>query len=151
MISLRILEHLEGGADQLLGEVHSGSFHKIQAVLVHDDAHSSLLKHSENRVTIRSTMMPVKQELHSVVAIKEELVIHYFELVQKQHLSRQLSNSGHLILSCLALFLGTNSLLFAEAQNEFDQRKSVRFLHIFCLVTVMRKNIYALEISITKA
>lgn len=45
MIGLRILEHEEGGADQLLGEVHSGSFHKLQAVLVHNDAHSSLLKH----------------------------------------------------------------------------------------------------------
>lgn len=46
MIGLRILEHEEGGADQLLAEVQSGSFHKLQAVLVNDDAHSSLLKHS---------------------------------------------------------------------------------------------------------
>lgn len=44
MISLRIFEHLESGADQLLGEVHSGSFHILQAVLIHDHAHSSLLK-----------------------------------------------------------------------------------------------------------
>lgn len=46
MISLRILEHEEGGPDQFLAEVHSGSFHKLQAVLIHDNAHSSLLKHS---------------------------------------------------------------------------------------------------------
>lgn len=46
MIRLRVLEHEEGGADQLLAEVHSGSFHKLQAVLIHDNAHSSLLKHS---------------------------------------------------------------------------------------------------------
>lgn len=49
MISLRILEHLEGRANQLLAEVHRGSFHKLQAVLVHDNAHSSLLKHSEEQ------------------------------------------------------------------------------------------------------
>lgn len=49
MISLWVLENLEGGADQLLGVVHSGPFHKLQAVLIHDYAHSSLLKHSESR------------------------------------------------------------------------------------------------------
>lgn len=49
MISLRIFEHLESGADQLLGEVHSGSFHILQAVLIHDHAHSSLLKQAESR------------------------------------------------------------------------------------------------------
>lgn len=48
MISLRILEHQEGGADQLLGEVHRGSFHELQTVLIHDNAHPSLLKHTEN-------------------------------------------------------------------------------------------------------
>lgn len=46
MISLGILEHLEGGADQFLGVVHRGSFHKLQAVLIDDYAHSSLLKQS---------------------------------------------------------------------------------------------------------
>lgn len=49
MISLGILEHLEGGADQLLGEVDSGSFHKFQAILIHNYAHSSLLEHSERK------------------------------------------------------------------------------------------------------
>ncbi len=49
MISLGILEHLEGGADQFLGIVQGGPFHKLQAVLVHEDPHSSLLKQSENR------------------------------------------------------------------------------------------------------
>lgn len=49
MISLRILEHQEGGADQLMAEVHGGSFHKLQAVLIHDNAHSILLKHTESR------------------------------------------------------------------------------------------------------
>ena len=49
MISLRVLQHLEGGADQLLTEVHSGSFDKLQAVLVHDNPHPSLLKHSESK------------------------------------------------------------------------------------------------------
>lgn len=47
MISLRVLEHEEGGADQLLAEVHCGSFYKLQAVLIHNNAHSSLLKHSK--------------------------------------------------------------------------------------------------------
>lgn len=46
MISLRILENLEAGADQLLAKVQRGSLHKLQAVLVHDNADSSLLKHS---------------------------------------------------------------------------------------------------------
>lgn len=49
MISLGILEHLEGGADQLLGEVDSGSFHKFQAILIHNYTHSSLLEHSESK------------------------------------------------------------------------------------------------------
>ena len=49
MISLGILEHLKGGADQLLGEVQRGSFHKLQTVLIHEDAHSSLLKNSESK------------------------------------------------------------------------------------------------------
>ncbi len=47
MISLGILEHLEGGADQFLGVVYCGSFHKLQAVLIDNNAHSSLLKQSE--------------------------------------------------------------------------------------------------------
>lgn len=45
MISLRVLQYLKGGANQLLTEVHSGSFHELQTVLIHDDAHSSLLEH----------------------------------------------------------------------------------------------------------
>lgn len=53
MVGLGILEHLEGGADELLGEVHGGSFHELQAVLIHDDTHSSLLKHSESRAHVR--------------------------------------------------------------------------------------------------
>lgn len=47
MICLRILEDLESRADQLLAEVHSGTFHKLQAVLIHNDAHPSLLEHPE--------------------------------------------------------------------------------------------------------
>lgn len=50
MIGLGILEHLEGGADQLIGVVHRGSFHKLQAVLIHNDAHPSLLKQPDNRI-----------------------------------------------------------------------------------------------------
>lgn len=46
MIRLRVFEHLEGGADQLLTEVHSGPLYKLQTLLVNDDAHSPLLKHS---------------------------------------------------------------------------------------------------------
>lgn len=49
MIRLRVFEHLEGGADQLLTEVHSGPLHKLQTLLVNDDAHSPLLKHSESK------------------------------------------------------------------------------------------------------
>lgn len=49
MISLGILKYKEGGADELLGEVQGGSFHKLQAVLIHENAHSFLLKQSENR------------------------------------------------------------------------------------------------------
>lgn len=49
MISLGILEYEEGGADQLLGVVQRGPFHKLQAVLIHDNTHSPLLKHSERR------------------------------------------------------------------------------------------------------
>lgn len=52
MISLGILEHLESGADQLLGEVHSGSFHKLQAVLIHNNTHSSLIDQSESSRSI---------------------------------------------------------------------------------------------------
>lgn len=52
MISLRVLEHKESGADQLLAEVHGGSFNKLQTVLIHNDAHSSLLKHPESRAPL---------------------------------------------------------------------------------------------------
>lgn len=48
MISSGILEHLEGGTDEFLAEVHRGSFHKLQAILVHNDPHSVLLEHSES-------------------------------------------------------------------------------------------------------
>lgn len=53
MISLGILQHLEGGADQLMGVIHCGSFHKLQAVLIHDNSHPSLLKHPEQRAQQR--------------------------------------------------------------------------------------------------
>lgn len=56
MIGLGILEHLEGGADQLLGVVHSGSFHKLQAVLIHNNSHSSVIEQSESRRRILALM-----------------------------------------------------------------------------------------------
>lgn len=52
MISLRVLQHLERGPDQLLTEVNSGSLHKLQTVLVHDNTHTSLFKHPKREAEL---------------------------------------------------------------------------------------------------
>lgn len=69
MISLRIFQHLEGGANQLLAKVHSGSFHKFKAVLVHDNTYSFLLKHSESR----AQWMQVGRELIKLLDNKKTI------------------------------------------------------------------------------
>ena len=50
MVCLGVLQHLEGGADQLMSIVQCRAFHKLQAILVHNDPYPSLLKHPEKKM-----------------------------------------------------------------------------------------------------
>lgn len=102
MVGLGVLEHLEGGADQLVGVVHRGSFHKLQAVLVHDNAHPSLLKHPETRTgSIKEgTMARTRGSLIGSLLVIIGLVIDDRKLV----LEARASSSLHVYSQVLSSF-----------------------------------------------
>lgn len=115
MISLWVLEHLEGGANKLLTEVHRGSFHKFQALLVHNNANSSFLKHSETTAVAQLIKKPIRKQQQGTCITrlcKKEILIRgclpvvlvLLSVNRKLVLKPGAASSLHIYSQVLALF-----------------------------------------------
>lgn len=64
MFCLRVPEHLEGGADELLTEVDRCSFYKLHTVFVYNHGHTVLFK---NPAGVRKHRLRHRERLNSIL------------------------------------------------------------------------------------